>query len=124
MRKKDELAVDKILDCAKSEFMEKGFLDASMRSIAEKAGYTTGMLYGRFADKTQLFNEIVEEPANRLFEYFTSQENSFLNMPAQKRYEDMHARVEEKVKAIVDIIYDDFDAFKLIVCKSAGSGYE
>lgn len=124
MRRKDELAVDKILECAKTEFMEKGFLDASMRSIAEKAGYTTGMLYGRFADKTQLFNEIVEEPANRLFEYFTSAENSFLNMPSNKQYENMQKLVEEKVKAIVDIIYADFDVFKLIVCKSAGSGYE
>lgn len=123
MRKKDELAVDKILECAKAEFMEKGFLEASMRSIAEKAGYTTGMLYGRFADKTQLFKEIVEEPANRLFDYFTSRENEFFNMPA-KQYEDMHARVERKVKTVIDIIYADFDAVKLIVCKSAGSGYE
>lgn len=124
MRRKDELAVDKILECAKAEFMEKGFADASMRSIAEKAGYTTGMLYGRFADKTQLFNELVEEPANRLFEYFTSAENTFFSMTPQKQYKDMHALVEEKVKAIIDIIYSDFDVFKLIVCKSAGSGYE
>lgn len=124
MRRKDELAVDKILECAKAEFMEKGFADASMRSIAEKAGYTTGMLYGRFADKTQLFNELVEDPANRLFDYFTSAENTFFSMSAQKQYKDMHALVEEKVKAIIDIIYSDFDVFKLIVCKSAGSGYE
>lgn len=124
MRRKDELAVDKILECAKAEFMEKGFADASMRSIAEKAGYTTGMLYGRFADKTQLFNELVEEPANRLFDYFTSAENTFFSMTPQKQYKDMHALVEEKVKAIIDIIYSDFDVFKLIVCKSAGSGYE
>lgn len=124
MRRKDELAIDKILECAKAEFMEKGFADASMRSIAEKAGYTTGMLYGRFADKTQLFNELVEEPANRLFAYFTSAENTFFSMSPQKQYEDMHAFVEEKVKEIIDIIYSDFDVFKLIVCKSAGSGYE
>lgn len=25
---------------------------------------------------------------------------------------------------MIDIIYDNFDAFKLIVCRSAGSGYE
>lgn len=124
VRRKDELAVDKILECAKSEFMEKGFLDASMRSIAEKAGYTTGMLYGRFADKTQLFKEIVEKPASRLFDYFTSAESAFFDTSPQNQYKNMHVFVEEKVKGIIDIIYDDFDAFKLIVCKSAGSGYE
>lgn len=36
-------------------------------------------------------------------------------MPTNKQYGDMHALVCEKVKAIVDIIYDDFDAFKLIL---------
>ena len=50
MRTKNELAVDKILECAKEEFMEKGFEGASMRSIAEKSGYATGMVYGRFAE--------------------------------------------------------------------------
>ena len=41
----------KILEVAKQEFMEKGYTNASMRSIAEKSGCTTGMLYSRFADK-------------------------------------------------------------------------
>ena len=54
MRKKDELAIDKIIECAKQEFLENGFEGASMRNIAENAGYTTGMLYGRFADKAEL----------------------------------------------------------------------
>ena len=60
MKKKDEIAVEKILECAKEEFMEKGFADASLRTIAERAGYTTGMLYARFADKSVLFKELVE----------------------------------------------------------------
>lgn len=38
MRKKNELAVDRILTCAKDEFLEKGFEGASMRTIAERAG--------------------------------------------------------------------------------------
>lgn len=40
MRKKDELAIDKIIECAKREFSEKSFEGASMRNIAENAGYT------------------------------------------------------------------------------------
>lgn len=55
MRKKDDLAIDKIMECAKTEFLEKGFEGASMRKVAENAGYTTGMLYGRFAD-TKSYN--------------------------------------------------------------------
>lgn len=63
MRKKDDLAIDKIMECAKTEFLEKGFEGASMRKVAENAGYTTGMLYGRFADKGELFKAIVKARA-------------------------------------------------------------
>ena len=123
MRKKDELAVDIILECAKEEFMEKGFEGASMRAIAERAGYTTG-LYGRFADKSQLFRELVSAAADRLFGYFSGVEDAFAAFPADRQYREMHSYVGEKVDVMMDIIYDNFDAFKLIVCKSAGSGYE
>ena len=41
----------KILDCAKAEFLEKGFADASLRSICSKAGVTTGALYSAFQEK-------------------------------------------------------------------------
>ena len=124
MRKKDELAVDIILECAKEEFMEKGFEGASMRAIAERAGYTTGMLYGRFADKSQLFRELVSAAADRLFGYFSGVEDACAAFPADRQYREMHSYVGEKVDVMMDIIYDNFDAFKLIVCKSAGSGYE
>ena len=124
MRKKDELAVDIILECAKEEFMEKGFEGASMRAIAERAGYRTGMLYGRFADKSQLFRELVSAAADRLFGYFSGVEDAFAAFPADRQYREMHSYVGEKVDVMMDIIYDNFDAFKLIVCKSAGSGYE
>lgn len=63
MRKKDALAIEKIIECAKTEFLEKGFEGASMRKVAENAGYTTGMLYGRFADKGELFKAIVKASA-------------------------------------------------------------
>lgn len=124
MRKKDDSAVERILECAKEEFMEKGFLDASMRSIAEKAGYTTGMVYARFADKNELFNALVKEGADKLYDYFTFVEDEFASFPSEKQRAEMHTYVDGKVKEMVDIIYDDFDAFKLIVCKSAGSSYQ
>ena len=70
MRKKDDLAIDKIMECAKTEFLEKGFEGASMRKVAENAGYTTGMLYGRFADKGELFKAIVKASAEKLYSYY------------------------------------------------------
>lgn len=124
MRKKDDTAAQKILECAREEFMEKGFSDASMRTIAEKAGYTTGMVYSRFADKNELFRGLVEEGADELYNYFKKVEDDFAEFPPERQREEMHSYVESKVDVMVDMIYNHFDAFKLIVCKSAGSSYQ
>lgn len=77
MRKKDDLAIDKIMECAKTEFLEKGFEGASMRKVAENAGYTTGMLYGRFADKGELFKAIVKASAEKLYSYYAEVQENF-----------------------------------------------
>ena len=45
----------KILDSAMAEFLEKGFMNASLRTIASNAGLTTGAMYRHFKDKDALF---------------------------------------------------------------------
>ena len=34
-----------LLECAKREFLEKGYMKASLRNICKEAGVTTGALY-------------------------------------------------------------------------------
>ena len=60
MTKQIEGVSEKILACAKAEFLEKGFGEASLRTIASKAGTTTGSIYSRFGGKEGLFGAIVE----------------------------------------------------------------
>ena len=124
MREKDGLAIDKILDCAKKEFAEKGFEGASMRAIAENAGYTTGILYGRFSGKGDLFREIVKNAADELYAYFTGVQDDFAHLAPEKQYTEMHVYVDRKVDGMLDIVYGHLAEFKLIVCKSKGSEYE
>lgn len=51
---------ERLLECARAEFLEKGYQGASLRSICKKAGVTTGALYFFFKDKEDLFDAIVE----------------------------------------------------------------
>ena len=51
----------KILESAKNEFLEKGFINASLRTIASNAGVTTGAMYRHFKDKDALFCALVDE---------------------------------------------------------------
>src|SRR5256885_8565698 len=52
-----------ILDGARKVFMDLGFDAASMGEIARAAGVSKGTLYVYFADKSRLFEAIVEEEA-------------------------------------------------------------
>lgn len=124
MKIKDEGATEKLLACAKAEFMEKGFAESSMRTIAERAGVTTGMLYSRFADKDEMFRTLVKEGADKLYAYFSEVQENFAAFPAERQKGEMHTYTGDKMRVMLDIIYDYYDCFKLIVCHSAGSSYE
>ena len=53
---------EKLLASARQEFLEKGYMQASLRSICKNAGVTTGALYFFFQDKEDLFTQLVEPP--------------------------------------------------------------
>ena len=55
---------EKILSCAKEEFLEKGFMKASLRNISAKSEVSTNSIYTRFKDKEGLFSTIVKETAD------------------------------------------------------------
>ena len=106
------------------EVMQEGLDGASMRTMAEKAGLTTGRLYSRFADKNELFSALVKEGADKLYSYFTGAQEECASFCPENHAKEMHEYTHEKMLEMIDVIYDYFDAFRLIVCKSAGSGYE
>ncbi len=56
-----------LLECAKREFLEKGYMKASLRNICKEAGVTTGALYFFFKDKGDLLAALVEEPLRQLY---------------------------------------------------------
>ena len=49
----------RLLGAAARVFAQKGFAGASLEEISELAGYTTGALYHHFANKEQLFLELL-----------------------------------------------------------------
>lgn len=51
MARQIEGVYEAVLRCAEEEFLAKGYKDASLRTIAERAGTSTGSIYTRFGDK-------------------------------------------------------------------------
>jgi AcrR family transcriptional regulator len=61
-----ELTKALILQKARTLFVEKGFQEVSMRSIAKEVNCTHGALYYHFKNKAELFYAIVEEDFSTL----------------------------------------------------------
>ena len=113
----------RIIPAARQEFLEKGFEKASIRAIAAAAGMTSAGLYRHFADKEAMFAELVEpllQEFRGLFDVFKTRDYELL----ERGLLDTMWEDGADLAAFLDLIYRDFDAAKLLICRSQGTRYE
>ena len=121
MAKQIEGVYEAILSCAKKEFLEKGYKDASLRVIAQEAGTSTGSIYTRFGDKEGLFEAIVGPAAGQLTEMFLKIQKDFHNLNEDTQRAEMGKYTSEHQIDMLDLIYDHFDEFRLLLDCAEGS---
>jgi AcrR family transcriptional regulator len=114
---------EKIIAAARAEFLAYGFADASMRRIAEAAGMSAAGLYKHFPSKEDMFAALVEPACSGLMELYRKEET--------REAEDLQrGEITQKwetggeARMTMAYIYDHPDAFRLLICKSAGTRYE
>lgn len=128
--KRDSDTKERLLKAAKNEFLEKGYQDASLRSICKSAGVTTGALYFFFKDKDDLFESLVRDVSEGLLsmlkEHFAGERKAFEEMkksgklpPRTEMADDVFAG-----KKIFHYLYSHYDEVNLLLKKSKGSLYE
>ena len=115
---------ERILSCAKEEFLEKGFQDASLRTIAAKAGTTTGSIYSRFQDKEGLFGALVEPAADYLINTFVKVQETFHAEDPEKQPSLMNEYVSSGMEEMLDYIYENFETFQLLLDASYGTKFQ
>ena len=124
MAVKDHSLDEKLIEAARAEFLDKGFRNASLHKIAERAGLTTGAIYTRYKGKDDLFCSLVQE----------------ILVEAQKQMGPLRERYEAAQKTqdpskILDVIrYEEafyqtllsrhYEACVLFFCRSDGSSLE
>ena len=115
----------KLIECAKKEFLEKGYTKASLRSICVDAGVTTGALYFFFENKEDLFAAIVDPPLNGLksilYKHFKEDEAEISEINSIDDIDMDHTEISDK---IVGYIYDNYDSFMLLITKTENTVYE
>lgn len=123
MAKQIEGVYEAILSCAKKEFLEKGYKDASLRVIAQEAGTSTGSIYTRFGDKEGLFEAIVSPAAEQLTEMFLEIQENFHNLNEDTQQAKMGSYTSDSQLGMLDFIYDHFDEFCLLLDCAQGTRF-
>ena len=124
MTKQMEGVSEKIIACAKAEFLQKGFGEASLRTIAAKAGTTTGSIYSRFGGKEGLFGAIVEPTANHILKRFAEIQADFHALDENRQPQEMERTVSASMAEIIDYMYAHFEEMQLLVDGSYGTKYQ
>lgn len=119
---------EKLMEQARMEFLTHGYPDASLRTIAEKAGTSPRAVYTRYGDKEGLFAALVSEQADTLKALFRSDLETYHAKPVEEQKRLFHdeafdAEYRGYLHTIIDYIYDNWDAFKLIICGSEGTRF-
>lgn len=126
--KQDKETKNKLLASARTEFLEKGYIGASLRNICRNAGVTTGALYFFFKDKADLYESLVKDTVNTIYtvmkEHFAGEHeqaeagafNHVAEVDASKDVED--------TKRVIHFMYEHRDEVLMLLTKSQGSPYE
>lgn len=124
MSEKDQSTLENIHEAGKREFLAKGFRAASLRSIVREAGVTTGAFYGYYKSKEELFDKLAGEQARAIQARYMQAHADFARLSSEQQRADMSSISYECMDWMVDYVYDNLDAFKLLICCSEGTKYE
>ena len=123
MAKQIEGVYEAVLECAKKEFLEKGYKDASLRTIAQEAGTSTSSIYTRFGDKEGLFRAIVEPVAEEMRRMFLEIQENFHQLDDNVQQSEMGRYTSLHQMELLDYIYDHFDEFLLLLDGAEGTQF-
>ena len=107
----------------KEEFLEKGFENASIRSIAARAGMTSAGLYRHYRDKEAMFEAMVE-PLTKDIVIWTRRHTENKNLLLDNEISTDILFNQTFVDVIKEVILPKRDEFKLLLTCSGGTKYE
>ncbi len=124
MAKMIEGVTEKLLECAKEEFLTNGYENASLRAIAEKAGSSKSSIFYRYQDKESLYHAVVQPVADGFCEMMRAALGEFSALPSEQQKKQLHYDPQGRVFAILDYIYDHFDEFKILLISGETSMHQ
>lgn len=124
MAKRTAGVTEKLMECAKEEFLLNGYENTSLRTIAEKAGSSKGAIYIRYPDKESMYRSLVQPVADGFCELLQSVLNQFSAMSGEEQTKQMRRHSDDGFVKVVDYLYEYFDEFKLLFTSGENTIYQ
>lgn len=120
------LSHEKIVAAAMKEFLQKGFEQASMKNIADCVGMTSAALYRHFDSKQAMFSALVKPAIDSLDEWAKNHVDSSYEMIQNGNTDEVmdFENPFSDSKMVLDVMYKNPDAFRLLLNCSAGTEFE
>lgn len=115
--KKDHI-YEVVLEIARNEFLEKGFKDTNMRTIAKLAGVGLSNIYNYFRNKDEIFQEVLSPvilALDRIMESHNDEEHLNIDIFTSQEYLKAYTLI------FVDLILQYKDELRILFYKSHGS---
>ena len=114
----------RLLESARKEFMERGFLKAELKTICDNAGVTTGAVYKRYRGKEELFRAVVQETADMLDSFIALRRGIDFARMTDEEVRTTWIMNEKSILEMFRMLWDIREGFVLLLEKSAGTVYE
>ena len=121
MAQRDHSLDERIIVSARKEFMEKGFMKASLHAIAKNAGITTGALYTRYEGKDDLFRSLVSDVYTAMGRESEAIAEEYMKAHDSRDPELMIESVRLEEKVYRKVLFEHYEACVLFFAKSEGS---
>jgi len=111
-----------ILNVAREEFLAKGYMGVSMRTIANKVGITVAALYKHYESKDELFDSVIYPAVVRWERFIEDECDNEILLSENEGVEAMWHNYAQAYH-FVDMMYENIEEQRLLFFGAEGSKY-
>ena len=111
----------RLIDVAREEFLNNGFENASIRTIASKAQTSPRAIYTRFENKEALFDAVVKTGFEEFKAMYTKEREAYWERTKKR---DFSVEPEKIYVKFIEYAYEHKDDFILLLKCAKGTRYE
>ena len=120
-----DISIDpRLIQSARNEFMDRGFLKADLKTICDNAGVTTGAVYKRYKGKEELFGAVVKDCADILDSFVAVRTDMDFSGLTDEEVRNTWIMNEEALLDLFRTLWKIRGDFVLLLEKSAGTVFE